>query len=274
MKNNKNVLITILFQSMLIILFNQMIFVSDNILILKEILPIMNLFILVLVILVVLSIKEIGNNEKKKIEANLLKSHLKQIEELYIVSQTQRHEYARHIQVIQAMMYLNELDEAKTYIKGISKEYYNPENIIYIGNPAITSLLMSRVQIAKVNNINFDYAIKCDVLYANIPPWDLCSIIGNILDNAFEVVIQNKYDKIVGLEIKIEQNKYNIYIYNNGPKISSHQQDLIFKEGYTTKNSKARGYGLYIVKNLVEQYFGEIKIISEKKTTFIVSFPL
>ena len=78
----------------------------------------------------------------------------------------------------------------------------------------------------------------------------------------------------MGLEIKFEEKKYKIYVHNNGFKILPYERNLIFKEGYTTKSSKARGYGLYIVKTLVDQYKGKIEIMSGKKTTFVVSFPI
>jgi len=273
---DKNIftIITILIQSLLIILINQIIFVSENLDTLKTLLPLVNLVILILTALVVFSIKEIGDSVKRKVETNLLKSHLKQVEELVTTLQVQQHEYARHIQTIQAMLYLGEIDSAKNYIDGISKNYRHSENIIYVGNPALTALLNSKRKIAENHKIDFDFAIKCDTTEIIIPSWDLCSIIGNLLDNAFEVVMQSKYARTVGLEIKHEDNKYKIYVYNNGSKLSSKEQSLIFREGYTTKNSKARGYGLFIVKNVIEQYHGKIEISSDKKTTFIVSFPI
>ncbi len=267
-------IVTILIQSLLIILINQIVFVSDNLDILKRLLLPANLIILILTVLVVSSIKEIEDNTKRKIEMKLLKTHLKQIEDLVTTLQVQKHEYARHIQIIQAMLYLDELDDAKSYINRISKNYRYSENMVYVGNPALTALLNSKKKIAESHNINFDFAIKCNIANIKILSWDLCSIIGNLLDNAFEAVSQREDNKNVGLEIKFEDKKYKIYVYNNGSKISPSEQSLIFKEGYTTKNSKARGYGLYIVESLVDQYKGEIEIKSGKKTTFIVSFPI
>lgn len=273
---DKNIftIITILIQSLLIVLINQIIFVSENLDTLKKLLPLVNIVILILTALVIFSIKEIGDSVKRKVEMNLLKSHLKQVEELVTTLQIQKHEYARHIQTIQAMLYLEEINSAKNYINGISKSYRYSEDIVYVGSPALTAILNSKRKIAENHNIDFDFAIKSDITEIIIPSWDLGSIIGNLLDNAFEVVMQNKYDRTVGLEIKQEDNNYKIYIYNNGSKLSAEEQSLIFREGYTTKNSKARGYGLFIVKNLVDQYQGKIEISSGKKTTFIVNFPM
>lgn len=276
MRKHRNILtiITILAQALLIILINQIIFVSENLDTLKRFLPLVNLIILILTVLVLFSIKEIGNSIKRETETNLFKSHLKQIEELVTTLRVQKHEYAKHIQTIQAMLYLDEINSAKEYINGISKNYRHSENIIYTDNPALTALLNSKRKIAENHNIDFDFAIKCDIRDINIPSWDLCSIIGNLLENSIEAVVSNKNNKNIGLEIKEEDKKHKIYVYNNGSKISTKEQNLIFKEGYTTKGSKSRGYGLQIVKTLVEQYKGEIEIKSDKKTTFIISFSI
>lgn len=267
-------IITIIIQSLLIVLINQVTFVSDNLNALKGLLPLVNLIILILTVLVILSIKEIEGNIKRKTETELLRTHLKQVEDLVTTLQAQKHEYARHIQIIQAMLYLDELDDAKSYINGISKNCRHSENMVYVGNPALTALLNSKKEIAENRDIAFDFAVKCNIDNVRIPSWDLCSIIGNLLDNAFEAVSQRKDCRSVGLEIKLEDNKYKIYVYNNGPKILPIEKKLIFKEGYTTKKSRARGYGLYIVKALINQYRGEIEIRSDKKTTFIVGFPM
>ena len=74
-------IITILVQSLLIILINQIIFISDNLDALKKFLPLVNLIILMLTVLVVFSIKEIEGNIRRRIETKLLKTHLKQIED-------------------------------------------------------------------------------------------------------------------------------------------------------------------------------------------------
>ncbi|SNS57255.1 Sensor_kinase_SpoOB-type, alpha-helical domain [Anaerovirgula multivorans] len=276
MFKNKDVFIilTILAQSVSIVILNQVIYASDDLNYFKKFLPYVNLLILVLTAFVLISIRQIGDNMRKKVEANLLKSYLNQIGELMTTLQVQKHEHTRHIQTIQAMLYLDEVGSAKEYIGGVSEKYRYANEIIYVGNPVLTALLNGKRKVAESKSIDFDFAIKCNVSKIKIAPWDLSSILGNLLDNAFEAVIENNGNKKVGLEMKLEDNKLAIYVYNNGPKISSKEQRLLFKSGYTTKGSMARGYGLFLVKKLVDQYNGTVKIGSEKRTVFIIYFPI
>jgi signal transduction histidine kinase len=103
---------------------------------------------------------------------------------------------------------------------------------------------------------------------------DLCSIVGNLIDNALEAAVNDEQQPRVGIEIKKEDNNCLIYVYNNGTKISSHEIPKIFRPGYSRTSFSTRGFGLYLVKKLVEEYSGSINVITEPRTTFIVSLPL
>jgi len=276
MSNDKSIIIiiTILLQSLFIIMFNLFIYTSTALEYVKHFLPFANFIVLLLTILVILSIREVGKNIQIKTEKNLLRVHLAQIQELVDSLQSQRHEHTRHLQTIQAMLYLESFKEARDYIDGIAENYGYTQDMIYVGNSALTILFNSKKKVAEMKNIDFDFAIKCDLNNFIIPSWDLCSILGNLLDNAFETVIANKGIRRVGLEIKKEDNHHVIYVYNNGPSISEKKKHNLFKPGYTTKDSQARGYGLFVVKKLVEEYNGNIEVRSKERTVFILYFPI
>lgn len=265
------IIITILVQTIFILIMNHLIYISEDINFLKNFLPLTTCIVVILSGLVVFSIKGIEENAKKIYEVKILKSHLQQIENLLKVLQTQKHEHTRHIQTIQAMIYLDEAKKAKEYIDGIVDNYWHMEDIVYVGNPALTGLINTKRRVAESKGIEFAFAVKCDVNKMGVDPWDLCSILGNLIDNAIEAVIQQDDNRRVSVEIKQGNGCYVMYVNNSGPKIV--EKDNIFKAGYTTKGSEARGYGLYLVAKLVEKYGGNIDIISDKKTSFIVYIP-
>ncbi|MFZ7103428.1 MAG: sensor histidine kinase [Peptococcaceae bacterium] len=270
---NIAIVLTVLMQTFLIIVMNHYIYILDNPAALKMLLPFINLLMILLISFLLISIKKLENNARRKVEINLLRDHLKQIESLLFSMQTQKHDHTKHIQTLQAMIHLGEIAEAEKYIDGIAESYWYMQDIINVGHPALTALLNSKRKVAEIKKIEFDFSVKCDVSQIHIPSWDLCSIIANLLDNAFEAVTGNNGHKRVGMEIKLEDHLYQIYVYNNGPRLTLAEKRRIFDLGYTTKDSIGRGYGLYLVQKLVQNYQGEIQIISEDKTTFIVSIP-
>jgi len=171
------------------------------------------------------------------------------------------------------MLCLDEANKAAEYIEGIADSYRQAGKSVYAGHPVLAALLNSKQKIAETKNIDFACVIKCDVTNIDIPPWDLCSILGNLLDNAFEAALLDQSNRRVTMEIKYENANYVIYVDNTGPKMSEKIKSRLFDAGYTAKESTARGYGLYLVKKLVDKYEGKIDVTSKAKTTFIVHFP-
>jgi len=232
-----------------------------------------DLVILVLSGLIIFSIRELEKGARKIAETNILKAHLRQVEDLLKAKQVQKHEHSRHIQTIQAMLYLDEVDKVAEYIEGIAGSYRYTEKIVCAGHPALTALLNTKQQVAETNKIDFAFAVKCDITKLNVHPWDLCSILGNLLDNAFDAALLEHTDRRVAVEIKYEDANYILYVYNTSPKIPVKVKQRLFTAGYTTKESAARGYGLYLVKKLVDKYGGKIDVISRERTTFMVYLP-
>ena len=71
-------------------------------------------------------------------------------------------------------------------------------------------------------------------------------------------------------------NKFIIDIKNNGPKIEENIINKIFEAGFSTKENKDKdnGFGLAIVKELIENYNGNISVSSsEEATSFIIKLP-
>lgn len=102
---------------------------------------------------------------------------------------------------------------------------------------------------------------KCDFKLVIMEEIEFYRIIFNIVNNVIRVmngkgiIIVKIYEYLGNIIIKIE---------NNGFKIEEKYLDDIFKFGFIIKdnNDKSYGFGLYIVKNLVESYKGKIFVKS------------
>lgn len=240
---------------------------------LVKFLPLSNLIMVVLILIAIKSIKQVLDTTKAEVEATVLKQHLNNVQNLVQSLHATQHEYTRHIQTLQSMLYLGKYENATEYVDGITHNYTPMQEVIYVGDPALTSLLHTKTKVAETEGIDFNFAIKCDLDKIGLNMWDLCSIVGNLLDNAFDACLSSGKEKRVSLEIKSENQNYSIIVTNTGKKIPKAIVDQIFEPGFTTKKSKARGFGLFIVQNIVKDYGGNISIVYEPKTVFIVSIP-
>lgn len=266
-----SIALVILVQTLLMVLINTSIIASHDLTDMKKAIPFINFGILVMGLLSLISIKKIEKAAEYRTYNLLLKNHLMQMESILTSSQAQRHEYSKHMQNLQALIELNKIEKAKAYVNGLTENYWpTPTTVSPINHPAVEGLINSKNAVAQVQNIDFAVAVKCDMSKIHIPDWDLCSILGNLLDNAFEAAAADEEPR-VGIEFKHEDNRFAIYINNNGLRIS--EPEKVLTAGYTTKASEGRGYGLYIVNKLVQKYQGTIEIITRPKTTVILRFP-
>ncbi|MDD3268808.1 MAG: ATP-binding protein [Syntrophomonadaceae bacterium] len=269
-RSNKVIIAVILLQNFLLTLIMSNMIGQQSVWRLNTIIPWANIGLLFIALLGVLAIKQLELSARNNVKINLLKTHLQQVETLLGTLQAQKHEYSRHIQAIQSLVYLNRHQEAKQYIEAIAEDYWHMEDMIYSGDPVINGLLNSKRSAAESQGIEFAVAVKCDLDRIPIPPWDMCSILGNLLDNAVEAASEDPKQPRVAVEFKYELGHYVVYIHNNGRGISAKEKEVIFVPGYTSKDSAGRGYGLYLVKKLLDRYGADIEIISKKQTSVIV----
>jgi PAS domain S-box-containing protein len=100
-------------------------------------------------------------------------------------------------------------------------------------------------------------------------PRQLREVFHNLIDNAI------KHGEADEIEISSEKKKdsYIIYVKDNGRGISKEEIDKIFDMGYSKTGT---GFGLTIVKKIVEAHGGSISVRSEegKGTIFEIVFPI
>jgi len=129
------------------------------------------------------------------------------------------------------------------------------------------SILQLAVETAiKSNDIKVTIEEKADLSKLIIPELELFRVLSNIISNAVEAMEGqgNIFAKAYQLEEKVI-----ILIQNDGPEIPKDVLLDIFKTGFTTKDNteKGHGFGLSIVKELVERYDGQINVASSEELT-------
>ncbi|WP_041367186.1 hypothetical protein [Natranaerobius thermophilus] len=71
----------------------------------------------------------------------------------------------------------------------------------YVKDPALNITLNTQKKLADEKNIDFDFAIKDDISQWNIKSWDLNTLVGNLINNSFEAVINNEEKNMLGLNL-------------------------------------------------------------------------
>ena len=167
-----------------------------------------------------------------------------------------KHDYNNIIFMMNGYIENNDFDGLR---KHFSKEIFNQHNIYdyfklkKIKEPGFKGLLAAKMSQIIKEDINISLEILNDIELLYIDTFDLCRIIGILLDNAREAVKECD-EKIIAISI-VQDGPLNITIlnsYNDEVNINN-----IYKKGYSSKG-KNRGIGLSNVRNILNEKYPNV----------------
>lgn len=156
------------------------------------------------------------------------------------------------------------------YIDKTQKEYYN-EQVLNYDLEIINIILQRYLHICENNNIQLSYNIQENVKSLidsiHLSPEQLCTVLGNLLDNAIDAM-PKKIDKR-HVHVTIVGTGYQIVIRvkNTGHKIPDDVKEKLFNYGFSTKR-EGRGAGLFIVYKLAQKTGAKLSVTSDDEETY------
>lgn len=201
-------------------------------------------------------------------------AYLQTMNELYTATRAESHDRINHMQTLYGFVQLGDMEETRAYLEELIGEITVTRNYMATGHPALSALFYIKSGLASSRGIQLDIIAKTRVENLDIPPHELSRILGNLINNAFDSVeTLPRDDRKVFIEVAKNDKKYRFRIGNCG-NLTPEAQKMIFTPGYSTKQGEHRGLGLYIVRQLVEKYRGQVEVDSrEGLVTFIVYLP-
>ena len=176
--------------------------------------------------------------------------------------QSLRHDFSNHIQVIHGLLKLGNHGQALEYITSLFKEVHAIENIkLNVNNPGLSVLLETKKLTAENHTIDIKFDISDDS-FSKIKSTDMIKVLSNLIDNAIEATIElPEPDRRISVACKVSNSQYLLEVSNTGLAVNEKIKENIFERGFSTKKEKAgkiRGQGLFIVKEIVNRYDGQI----------------
>lgn len=190
------------------------------------------------------------------------------------------HDFTNKLHVILGLIQMEMYDEASSYIQNITM--VQRENISKVmsavNEPAVAALLIGKIARASELNVKFVLREGCCYCSAdmNLPSEMLITVIGNLLDNAFDTMNESndyKDQRELLFGIYSKPGAVLITVDDTGKGIKEENLEFIFENGYSTKG-EGRGTGLHQVKTMVENFGGKITVESQEDvgSSFSVSF--
>ncbi|MGO1298541.1 MAG: ATP-binding protein [Vibrio sp.] len=203
---------------------------------------------------------------RAKDEIYSLTADLTQIKQYTDHLRVQRHEFSNRLATIAGLIQLGKIDEVQTLI---ADENTNKQQVIdfisqRIHLAQVAGLLLGKSFRAKELGLTLELDPTCQLqsLHCPLSETELCAILGNLIDNAFESTIKNPLTSgVVTVLLSDAGHDLIIEVTDNGQGLPPDNIDSIFKKGVTSKaDHNQHGIGLYLVNQYVQQANGFINI--------------
>lgn len=188
---------------------------------------------------------------------DFLKGYYNEVKKNNIEIRKLKHDMKNHINILGNLIDSGYIDKATNYMHEIN-DYVSKQTtaIVDTGNVLVNAILLQKKYEFPNINLIFKGFVNNDIPIKN---YDLCTILNNLLDNAFEYSSKNGLQTV------------KLFIYQeNSVLLINVVNELIMPVDTSTFNKTTKtdyedhGYGLTIVKEIVNHYQGVFEYLQDK----------
>lgn len=194
----------------------------------------------------------------------------------------QTHEHSNRLHTIVSLIELGRGNEAREFAARDLQhsQQLTDEVVSAVDEPFLTALLMGKAAQANERGIELSISGHGDLGQdtlgnAGLDPAELVTIVGNLLDNAFDAAAGSAA-KQVAIDFLTADATLEIMVEDSGPGIDPELRERVFDLGFSTKEPgpQGRGVGLALVRQSVSRMGGELYIENAPGAVFTVRLPL
>ncbi len=205
-------------------------------------------------------------------KAQQLQTVNSQMDQLNLEMRAQRHDFISHIQVVYSLLQMEENQEAIDYLEKIYSQLQTVNRVLRTKMTAFNALLQVKSAAAEEQGIRVELDIRTTMERLEIPPWELCCVMGNLLDNAMDAAAFAA-EPYIRLSASETLSQITLRVENNGATIPAPIRNRLFEPGVTTKGEN-HGMGLSIVQKTLSRYGGTIAAeAGDHHTAFTIVLP-
>jgi len=110
------------------------------------------------------------------------------MEELNIKLRAQRHDFLNHLQVVYSLMEMEDYKEASAYIEKVYGTITSVSRFMKTASAPINALLQAKVSACEQAGVHVDLKISSSWKGLSMPGWEMCKVLGNLIDNAIDAL--------------------------------------------------------------------------------------
>ena len=212
-----------------------------------------------------LDIREAYTARKSARQRQEIEAAYAQLEELNATLRAQRHDFRNHIQVIYTLTELDDRAAALEYMDRVYGDIQKVGRALKTASPAINALIAAKLADCEENGIELETDIRTDWKECPVPGWEMCRILGNLIDNAVEA-LEGAHERRVYVRLWEDVRCWHFSVENTGASVPENMRREIFQPGFSTKG-EGRGMGLHIVSRILGEYGGAIELSTTAEMT-------
>lgn len=206
---------------------------------------------------------------RRKDELDRLAKKLSQAEKYSDLLRIQTHEYSNKLYTISGLIQIGYYQEAIDLISSETSGYQYLITFLMevLPDPVLSGVILGKYSQAR--ELNIELRIDPNSSMVDIPKHinreRIVTVIGNMLDNAFEAVQElDESKRIVNLSMTDLGNDLIFEFDDSGNGINEQDSNQIFEKGFSTKSGKGFGMGLYLVDRALKHLNGSISHCSSE----------
>ncbi len=215
-------------------------------------------------------------------ELESLSGELDRVQGFSDALRAQAHESANRLHTVISLIELGETEHALTFaVAELQTAQSLADRVLEgVGNPAVAALLLAKSAQAAERGIELTVRQGSYLPPDAAPDHELVTIVGNLVDNAFDVLSGMTADdgpRRVQVAGETVDDTVLITVTDSGPGLTPEQATSVFARGWSTKTAQGpagdRGLGLALVAQAVTRCGGTVTVEPGKGAKFVVTLP-
>jgi len=177
---------------------------------------------------------------------------------------SQNHEAANRLHTVVSLI---EMDRIEAAVEFATEELHTAQLLTdrvveAIDEPVVAALLLGKSAQAAERGIELNIDRDTRVRNLFVDPRDMITLVGNLLDNAFDAVAQTEVRR-VEIALDAGADELVLRVEDSGDGLPEHIREKVFERGWSTKSGDrelGRGLGLALVGQVVRRYGGTIEV--------------
>ena len=189
------------------------------------------------------------------------------------------HEFMNKLHVILGLLQLGEAQRAEEYVLQLTQTRALSTRQISacIAEPSVAALLIGKsCRAAELGvRLTLDPASHLGADPRGLPAPAMITVLGNLIENAFDAFAQTPGRALHEVSVSVREGEQGLILSvdDNACGMSDEVRRHLFERGATSKG-EGHGTGLYLVKQIVDAYHGDIRVESTRGvgSSFVITF--